>query len=174
MRSNELSNVLLALLGFVYISATHCDMCDIFSAVLWARKVRETCWLAFCIIQLDVVGHSGRLDPDQRLPTPLSGLDSPSLTVCFKNCGSPRWKVTLSAHDNVMWFKAKNVWLSLSMMHCGSESQSQHNVTTSMWLLNSLWRHFWLSVASLSQTSLHTRSTVGEMPPDNVVTVLAE
>ncbi len=30
-----------------------------------------------------------------------------------------------------------------------------------MWLLNSFWRHFWISVVSLSQTSLHRRSTVG-------------
>ncbi len=33
-----------------------------------------------------------------------------------------------------MWYKTKNVHLSLFMMHGGPESQSQHNITTSMWL----------------------------------------
>ncbi len=55
--------------------------------------------------------------------------------------------------------------LSLSMMHGRSESQLQHNIKTSMCLFNSLWEHFWISVVSLSQTFLHTHSTVGETPP---------
>ncbi len=64
--------------------------------------------------------------------------------------------------DNRMWFKAKNVYLSISKMHRGSESQSQHNITTSMWLFNSLCGHFWILVVSLSQTSFHTHNTEGE------------
>ncbi len=47
-----------------------------------------------------------------------------------------------SAHaDHVMRFQAKNVHLSLSTTNSGSESQSQHNITTSVLLLNSFWRH---------------------------------
>ncbi len=38
-------------------------------------------------------------------------------------------------------------------MHGGSESQSQHSIPTIMWLFNTLWRHFWISVVSFSQTS---------------------
>ncbi len=42
--------------------------------------------------------------------------------------------------DNVMWFQAKNIYLSLTKMHIGSESQSQLNITTSMWVYNSWYR----------------------------------
>ncbi len=56
-------------------------------------------------------------------------------------------------------------------MHSGSESQSQHNITTSMSLFYSLGRHFWILVVSLSQTPLPTHSTVGEMPLGNIMTV---
>ncbi len=64
-----------------------------------------------------------------------------------------------------MWFKAKNIYLSLSTVHGGSESQSRHNITTSMRLFNSLCRYFWISVVSLSQTSLHTHSHSGPNVP---------
>ncbi len=47
-------------------------------------------------------------------------------------------------------------YLSLSMMHGWSESQSQHNLTTFMWLFNSLWWRFWLLVVSLSETALQS------------------
>ncbi len=67
-------------------------------------------------------------------------------------------------------FQVKNIYLSLSTMNGGSEYQSQHNITTSMWLFQrfkSWWRHFWISVAMLSQTFLHTHSTAGKTPPGN-------
>ncbi len=81
----------------------------------------------------------------------------------------------VSTHDNnVTQFYAKNIYLCLSTMNGGSESQLQHTVTTSMWLSNSFWRHFWISVVSLSQTSFHTLSTVGETPPGNVMTVCVD
>ncbi len=69
-----------------------------------------------------------------------------------------------------MWCNAKDVHLSLSTMHGGSESQSKHKITTSTWLFNSLWRHFWISVVLLSQTSVHTHSTEGKTPPGKVLT----
>ncbi len=56
--------------------------------------------------------------------------------------------------DYVMRFHAKNVYLSLFTMHGGSEPQSRHNITTSMWLFNSL-RHFWILIVLLRQTFLH-------------------
>ncbi len=75
--------------------------------------------------------------------------------------------------DHVMWFQAKNVCL-FSMMHGGSESLSQHNTATPMWLFNSLWRHFWIWVVSLCQTFFHTHSGVGETPPGGVMTMFGD
>ncbi len=76
--------------------------------------------------------------------------------------------------DNVMWLKMKNILLSFSMMHGWSESLSQHNITTPVWLFNSLWRHFWVSVVSLSQTFHHTHSTAGKTPTGNTMTIFTD
>ncbi len=55
-------------------------------------------------------------------------------------------------------------------MH-GSDSQSQPNKTASLCLFNSMWRHLWISVVSLRQTSFHTHSAVSETPPGKVTFV---
>ncbi len=62
-----------------------------------------------------------------------------------------------------MWFQVRNICL---FPQCMVGKNLNHNtyITTSMWLFNSLWRHFWL-VVSLTQTSFHTHFTVGKTPP---------
>ncbi len=78
-------------------------------------------------------------------------------SVCISAlCSSCRVDSDFNYND-VTWFQKENVCLSLSTIHGGSESKSQNNITTSMWLFNSLWRHLWLSIVSLSQTSFHTQ-----------------
>ncbi len=53
--------------------------------------------------------------------------------------------------------------LCLYTMHSGSESQSQYNNIYGNF--DSLWRHFLISVVSLSHTSFRTHSTEGKIPP---------
>ncbi len=48
---------------------------------------------------------------------------------------------------------------------------THHNITLSMWLVNSLWKHFWISFVSLSQIYFNTHSAVGKTPPGGVMTL---
>ncbi len=60
----------------------------------------------------------------------------------------------VSTHcDNVMWFE-----MSIVSFHDAwwSKCQSQHNIATSTWLCQILWRHFEISAVSLRETAPHS------------------
>ncbi len=66
---------------------------------------------------------------------------------------------------------SENLCSSLHTMRGGSESQSQHNTTTSTWLFYSFWRHFWILVVSRKtpagdvMTSGFSPSLTHSLPP---------
>ncbi len=109
---------------------------------------------------------------DQCLNLPYLWKRSCYLSVCANaswssvvwRCVCPRQRET-GSRSSYPGLQAKNDYLSLSAMNSGSESQSLHNITTSIWLLNNFWRYCWISVVLLSQTSFHTQSTVGKTSP---------
>ncbi len=53
-----------------------------------------------------------------------------------------------------------------NLSHNSNNNNNKINV-----IIEQLWRRFWMSVVSLSQTSLHTHSTAGETPPGGVTTI---